>query len=330
VNGRRGTHFWLVELPVPPKASAGLVMLIEMAETYIQILVDQWGSGSTSSPPGVHALAKGVVYDDRQGGKMAAAYRSGTAALADRRSELLELDRTITETANYVADNQDTNFQNIKKIVDMLQDELRSVGSRKLSVATETTLVGHIVEAVAAILELTSTTTEDNQRTATSTSDTTRVAAATGSGGNGGGSGSGGLDIGSIISMLAVPSMAALPMATQLIEKLGNDSQGGGTDAPDTQTAGPAAPTTVPDLVNLLGTAPAPLPPTAPAPAAPIAQTTGTTDSAASRPGGPSIPGINSPSAQKKRHDAQPAAASTEEQESPLDEQGEQAAPAMA
>ncbi|WP_328388030.1 hypothetical protein [Nocardia sp. NBC_00416] len=303
---------------MPPKASAGLVVLIDMAETYIQVLVDQWGSGSTSNPPDVHDLVNEVVYDDLQEGTMAAAYGNATAALEDRRFELLELDRTITETAHYVADNQGTNFNKIKKIVDTLQDELRGVGSRKLSVATETALVGHIVEAIEAILELMSTTTEDNQRTATSTSGTTRAAAATG----------GGSDIGSIISMLAVPSMAALPMATQLVEKLGNDSQGGGADATDTATAGPASPTTVPDLVNLLGTASAPLPPTAPAPAAPIAQTIGTTDSAAPRPGGPSIPDINSPSAPKKRRDAQPAVSSTDEQEAPLDEQDDQAVPA--
>ncbi|MEU4345508.1 hypothetical protein AB0H00_30355 [Nocardia sp. NPDC023852] len=250
-------HVATVELDPPPGASAGLRAFVAMGETAIQTAVDLLGRGMPKLPPDVGDLLEPGVYKTLGEGEASKEYQKTVDKVEAKQMELLKFDNQVVKTSATVAAEQAQSLKSILDIAEKLKGTLKSAGIIKKPEKQEPPLLKAVADAVQRVYDKVAAVAELNENLANG-GDGKNTGG--GGGSKGGtpaqGGGGGGGDIGSILQsllpMVGMLPMMAMPLAQQIPEMLqkaeedkqkkAEENQTGGTPPPPGQTPPPGAP----------------------------------------------------------------------------------------
>ncbi|MFC9435302.1 hypothetical protein [Nocardia sp. NPDC057030] len=247
-------HYASVDLVPPKGASIGLVHFVGMADAAIQDAVDLLGHGVPTPPPDVADLLQPVVYRNLGQSEATEEYQKTISAIDARQGALLTMDRQVVTTSNVIAAEQNQTLGSIMQDVDALnaafrnaEPLLQAASNRQAKVAIEIPLmdtIAHTIQRVyarvMAVYQLnTQLAGNSNSGTPQNTSPAGQQPAA---------GGGGGPDLlSSLMPMIAMLPMAAIPLMSLLPELLKKPGDKHGKDDKDDNKAHGDPATAAPD-----------------------------------------------------------------------------------
>lgn len=221
-----GGERWQVPLDPPKGASAETIKYIATAKTAIQDAVDLLGRKAPSPLPTPGVLPRPMFESSLGRGDAAEGYNQTLTSINARRTSLVSLDYQVAETADVVAAGKDQTLRDIQKdvaelnsVIRATETALQAAGTRQVRAALETALMSEVANCVQKVYARVSALYERNDQIAGNSGQTQPPGQQAGT--DAGGSGGGGADmLSSLLPILAMIPMAAIPLLSLLPDLL--------------------------------------------------------------------------------------------------------------